>query len=135
MWDVLEHLDDPMAALQACRKVLHDDGVLALSTVDIGSLYARLLGAGWPWLMKMHIYYFDRAVIRKYLERAGFDVLTIRTYKHIVSVDYLIYKLESINPPLHSMTKYLKKILLLNKNLYLGIAFGDFMEVYARKRN
>jgi len=135
MWDVLEHLDDPMQALIICKETLKEGGILAMSTVNIGSLYAKILGKRWPWLMTMHIYYFDKSTIRKYLDKVGLDLLEIRTYKHTISLNYLLYKLKSINIILYTIGKFIKKFLLFDKNIYLDVAFGDFMEIYAQKRN
>jgi SAM-dependent methyltransferase len=135
LWDVLEHVDDPLDALKACGAVLKPGGVLGLSTVDIGSLYAQLMGRRWPWLMKMHLYYFDRRTIRRYLDMAGFDVLEIRIYRHVVSLNYLRYKLRRIHSLAYQLLTLIQKILLFGRTIYVPVALGDFMEVYARKRN
>lgn len=134
MWDVLEHLDDPLQALLNCGQALKEDGVLAFSTMDAGSLYARLCGKRWPWLMKMHIYYFDRAAIRAYLAMAGFEALSITRYSHTVSTDYLLYKLKKINRLIYYALLLLKRTVFFNKNLFIHVKLGDFMEVYARRR-
>lgn len=134
MWDVLEHLDSPMDALRISHSALREGGILAFSTVDIGSLYARLLGRKWPWLMTMHIYYFDRKRIRQYLRKAGFKLLSVRVYKHIVSAEYLLYKLKKINRFLFFLMNIIYRIIrLFKKEVFLTIALGDFMEVYAQK--
>jgi len=134
MWDVLEHLDSPMNALRIAREALEDDGILVFSTVDIGSFYARFLGAKWPWLMKMHLYYFDRRSIVKYLERSGFRPIKIRTYRHTVSLKYLLHKLKRINRFLFfAMNSVYFICRLLKKEVFLTVALGDFMEVYAQK--
>jgi len=134
MWDVLEHLDDPMKALVNCREVMKDDGVLGLSTVNIGSKYARLLGKRWPWLMKMHIYYFDRNTIKQYLNKVGFELLEMKTYIHTVSFDYILYKLKSISYIPYAAAKLFKTLALFNRRTYSNIALGDFMEIYAKKK-
>lgn len=133
MWDVLEHVNDPLVTLERCRKVLNPGGVLAFSTVDIGSVYARLMGKKWPWLMKMHIYYFDKNTIKKYLAKAGFKLIAIKKYRHTVSLNYLLYKLKEINLWLYLLTKLVKRLILLNQNIYITFGLGDFMEVYAKK--
>lgn len=48
LWDVLEHLDDPLQALKNCHQALKDDGILALSTLNSTSPYARILGKNDP---------------------------------------------------------------------------------------
>jgi 2-polyprenyl-3-methyl-5-hydroxy-6-metoxy-1,4-benzoquinol methylase len=133
MWDVLEHLSDPLEALRDCRSSLKDGGILVFSTLDIGSLYARILGKHWPWLMKMHIYYFDRLTIKRYLKQAGFKPIKIEKYKHTISVDYLLYKLKKINRFLYLSVKIFKQAFMPNKNNYITFGLGDIIEVYAEK--
>src|SRR5262249_34867309 len=45
MWDVVEHLGDPVADLVRVRRLLRPDGRLILQTQDVGSLARRVLGA------------------------------------------------------------------------------------------
>lgn len=133
MWDVLEHVDNPLETLINCRDALKDGGILAFSTLDIGSLYAKFFGKKWPWLLKMHIYYFDRKTIKKYLEKVGLKLLELNTYKHTISINYLLYKLKKINLFLHHLIRLFKKIIFFNKNIYITFDMGDFVEVYAKK--
>jgi len=133
LWDVIEHVDDPLDMLKKCKSVLKPNGVLAFSTVDIGSFYAKLMGKKWPWLMRMHIYYFDKQSIRLYLKKAGLELISLKKYHHIVSLNYLLYKLKKINSFLYFLALLTKKTILLNKNIYITFGLGDFMEVYAKK--
>ncbi|MBF0478519.1 MAG: class I SAM-dependent methyltransferase [Candidatus Omnitrophica bacterium] len=133
MWDVLEHVPSPKKALMKAHEFLKPKGILAFSTVDFGSLYARLMGKKWPWLMKMHIYYFNRQIIKKYLAEAGFEVLSIRVYKHTVSLKYLIYKMKTLNLLGYHVLNSIN-CLFRNQDIFLTIALGDFMEVYAQKK-
>jgi len=133
LWDVLEHLDDPLEALVKCREVLKDDGILVFSTVDIGSFYAKIMGKKWPWLMKMHIYYFDKKTIKEYLKKSGLSLIKIKKYKHTIGINYLLYKLKKINSLFYFLVKFIKKTIIFNKNIYITFGLGDFMEVYARK--
>ncbi len=98
LWDVLEHLADPRAELEAARSLLAPGGRLYLSTIDAGSPVARLLGARWPWLMEMHLFYFDRSTLPALLEEVGFRVMERRAYTHTVSLDYLLRKVAASFP-------------------------------------
>ncbi|HZK73414.1 MAG TPA: class I SAM-dependent methyltransferase [Clostridia bacterium] len=74
-WDVLEHVADPMAQLEQINRRLVPGGIHAFSTLDYGNWYPRLLGERWPWMMDMHIYYFDQKVMRQMLAAAGFRIV------------------------------------------------------------
>jgi SAM-dependent methyltransferase len=78
MWDVIEHLPDPRATLEAAFAWLRPGGVLGLSTGDVESLTARLHGRDWalmtpPW----HQYYFSRRTMRRLLADVGFELVRI----------------------------------------------------------
>jgi len=86
IWDVIEHLPDPLADLKHAHSILKPGAVLALSTMDTASLFARLAGRHWPWYMRMHLVYFTRESMRRMLEAAGFEVLAIERHERIVSL-------------------------------------------------
>ena len=108
---------------------MKEDGILVFSTLDIGSPCARILGRRWPWLMKMHIYYFDRDSIERLLKKAGLRLIEFKRYKHTVSMDYLLYKLKDVNRFLYALTKAFTR----NRNGFVTIWLGYFVEVYAGK--
>lgn len=96
MWDVIEHMADPRAELTTAFALLRPGGTFYLSTVDVGSLLARAMGRRWPWLMEMHLHYFDRSTIVRLLREVGFVDVSVGTYTHFVSVSYLSAKLEAL---------------------------------------
>ncbi len=74
MWEVLEHLRDPV---QACRKVaslLRPEGLFAFTTVDVTSLPARAMGPRWREFVAPHLYYFSLRSLRRLLARASFGL-------------------------------------------------------------
>jgi 2-polyprenyl-3-methyl-5-hydroxy-6-metoxy-1,4-benzoquinol methylase len=73
--DVLEHLSDPLGALERLRPLLDDEGILILSTVNFAGLHARLRGENWPWLIRPHLHYFTPPTLRALLRNAGFRVV------------------------------------------------------------
>lgn len=100
MWDVIEHMADPRAELQAAFQLIEPGGSLFLSTIDAGSPVARAMGRSWPWLMDMHLYYFDRSTITELLHEVGFQAVSIGNYTHYVSARYLMAKVEALAGPL-----------------------------------
>jgi hypothetical protein len=93
MWDVVEHFADPLAEVRHAATMLLPGGELHLSTIDAGSAAARAMGKRWPWLMDMHLCYFDRRTIRRLVEDAGLELVSIRLYSHVVSMTYVFTKL------------------------------------------
>lgn len=80
MWDVLEHLEDPRRAVESAAKWLKPNGILALNTINISSLGARLAGAEWRHLAPpFHLQYFTRYSLTNLLRTAGFKILAVRT--------------------------------------------------------
>jgi predicted SAM-dependent methyltransferase len=77
MWDVLEHVTDPMAELKEVSRVLRTGGILSIITPDAGSIVARLLGDRWEEYRRVreHVYFFSRKTIAEMLRQAGFSVL------------------------------------------------------------
>jgi SAM-dependent methyltransferase len=75
LWHVLEHLDDPEAALRRIRGWLAPDGVLLVGVPDLASLQARLGGPRWYHLdLPRHRTHFTLTGIEVLLGRAGFRV-------------------------------------------------------------
>jgi 2-polyprenyl-3-methyl-5-hydroxy-6-metoxy-1,4-benzoquinol methylase len=74
MFDVIEHLFEPRAVLQAIARSLAPDGALVISTPNLDSASRLLLGMDWAVLSPLeHTYYFTEHTLRRLLEATGFD--------------------------------------------------------------
>jgi SAM-dependent methyltransferase len=88
MWDVLEHLEDPRAALASVARWLKPGGLLALNTVDAGSYGARRAGPHWRHIAPPHhLHYFTRRSLVRALEAAGMQLLATRSQGVMWSAD------------------------------------------------
>jgi SAM-dependent methyltransferase len=72
--DVIEHLDDPVAAIDRCGRLLEPGGVLCVVTPDPASRTAQLAGAGWWGYLPAHTYLLPRTTLRELLTERGLDV-------------------------------------------------------------
>ena len=134
LWDVIEHLHDPLRDMRHLCRLLRPGGVLALSTMDVGSLFAKITAERWPWHMRMHLYYFTRDTVTRLLAGTGLEVVNIDGHKRVVSFRYLIEKIAAQTPLAASLVAPLGKILgAAFRNRYVTVDFGDIMNVFAQK--
>ncbi len=80
LWDVIEHVPDPVPLLQEAARLLRPQGRLVLTTGDWGSAYAQARGADWhlmtpPW----HLCMFSRATLARAAAHAGLRLVACRS--------------------------------------------------------
>ncbi len=77
---VIEHVHDPIMVLERCRHLLRRNGRLVIKTPNINSLGHQIFGASWmPLDPPRHLNLFSARSLGRCAERAGLDVLTLRT--------------------------------------------------------
>jgi len=77
---VIEHLADPLRALEECRRLLTANGWLVLVTPNVASLGHQWFRRAWRGLEPpRHLFLFSLATLRSSVERAGLTVLSLRT--------------------------------------------------------
>ena len=75
-FDVIEHHPDPRRLLDEFRRLVKPDGVVVISTHDIGNWFARRYGVHWRYLGAIaHLTYFTRQTLSRMLDQAGFKVV------------------------------------------------------------
>lgn len=96
LWDVIEHLHDPFRNLSHARHRLRPNGLLVVSTPDLGSIDARVFGRYWAGLdLPRHLVLFTPATLSHLLRRAGFEPIALQYFTgnyHTMrlSVEFLI---------------------------------------------
>jgi SAM-dependent methyltransferase len=132
MWDVIEHLSDPIDSLSRMRKALKPEGYLLLETQNIDSIFARLLGKRWHHFKHAeHLWHFSPRTIEAILAKAGFDVVEIRSSMSgkYVKLSFIAERLQRLNPLL-SRAANLVTAALRDRSLYVNV--HDEMIVVAR---
>jgi len=132
MWDTVEHLGRPDLYFEKTAEALPRGGLLALTTSDLGSFVARVRGSKWRQIHPpTHLHYFSRDTLRRLLCRYGFVIREIATegvYRSVDTMAYIILCLKSEHPGIYAR---LRKMGLLNWNLYLDLR--DIVFVVAEK--
>lgn len=127
MWDVIEHFTDPKSAVKIAQNYLKPDGVLAITTIDVDSLAAKILKHRWPWLMRMHRVYFSQNTLKKLLENNGFRVVSITPHIRYTSLGYLASRFN---------TNLIGKLLTASglDRVVIPFYIGDLFDLYAVKK-
>ncbi|MCJ7827786.1 class I SAM-dependent methyltransferase [Patescibacteria group bacterium] len=114
-WDVLEHLTDPLGALEKAHRLLQKEGLMLINYPDIKSFWARLLGRNWWFVVSGHLFYFTPLTIKQMVEKAGFQV--VKDYRHFqtLSLGYLLTRLGRYNEKLAGSFSWLVKNVGLGK--------------------
>ena len=90
MWQVLEHIGEPLPLLGRCRELLRPGGVFVASVPNLDGLSARLTGKRWWGLdVPRHLVHYTPETLRRVLEQSGFEVLFV----HHRSLQYDPYAL------------------------------------------
>lgn len=92
-WDVLEHLPDPVAALECARARLAPGGTLVVETQNVESASARLLGRRWHhYKHGEHLVHFNPRTLQRAFEEAGLTIveLSAKSAGKYVSADFVV---------------------------------------------
>ncbi len=118
LFEVIEHIKQPLALLNECRRILRPGGVMVIGTGNTDSWTCRMMKARWDFfdisLHGGHINFYSTASINALAAKTGFAVSRIRTS----SVN--IYEKSEVPAPLYRVAKIAAELLnfpsrILNK--------------------
>ena len=73
LWDVFEHLDDPLTSLIEINRIMVEEGLLVLSIPNLRSFDARIFKNHWiGWDAPRHLHLFTLETLETFLSEAGF---------------------------------------------------------------
>jgi 2-polyprenyl-3-methyl-5-hydroxy-6-metoxy-1,4-benzoquinol methylase len=101
LWDVIEHVWDPIEVLSNVLPLLKPGGIVVLSTPDASSVPARLFGRYWAFMTPPeHLGFFTHAAMRVLADHLRLRIIDSRSMGKWVNVGFLLYKLKRIAPAL-----------------------------------
>lgn len=75
LYDVIEHVREPKSIIRSLGALLSGRGILHVTTPDVDSVSARLMGRRWyHYKPQEHLLYFGRRTLRHLLEGCGMRV-------------------------------------------------------------
>lgn len=125
LWDVLEHVPDPLEFLATCARLLKPDGRLLVNVPDLDSPEARILGRKWPLLLAEHLNYFNRASLQRCAGQAGLTPEYFGRRPASFSIDYILFRLAQHEIPGARLGRTAgAKLTRLTIPIYLGEIFS-----------
>lgn len=133
LWDVIEHVKNPVETLKDLKNYLTESGVLILSTPNINALTAKLFGSKWAFMTPPeHLCFFDKRSIEELAYKLDGKVFYWDTKGKWVNIAFLFYKIKRVFPSLvpqyfiDFLRKYFSRISLYIPTgdiQYVGIKF------------
>lgn len=124
MWDVIEHLPNPQETMRLIKRLIKKNGIVAIGTPNIDSIFARIMGAKCPFLIRMHLVIYSPKTLRKLFENNGFKVIYFSRYARIFPLSYILEGIR-INNVIFSYFKKLVSKIDFIAELPVSIPFGE----------
>ncbi len=130
VWDVLEHVPDPLSFMRHCVSLLKPGGYLFANVPDLDSVQARLFRNRWPLLLAEHLNYFNRKSLQLCGEMAGLRWMGFGQRPASFSLEYLFYRLAQHGVPIASLGHAVVRKTFLSEisiPVFLGEIHGAWM--------
>lgn len=129
MFDVVEHLKNPISTMKDVYALLKPGGVFMLTTGDFSSLAARFFGKRWHLMtLPDHLFFFSKEGLMKILEQIGFQIISVTYPMSYFSIDYLV---ERVMKSFLGVTSYRNQVVLRKflRKWIVPVNLWDIMQV------
>tara|TARA_B100000745_G_scaffold239902_1_gene162515 strand:- start:164 stop:1069 length:906 start_codon:yes stop_codon:yes gene_type:complete len=133
MTDVIEHSDKPFELLSLIEKSLNKNGKLILSTFNFDSLFSKIMGKNYPWIIPMHKYYFSNTTLKNALTESKLELFDIQNDTRIISLEYLLQKFNILAPSFNFIFNFFLKFNFIKK-IQIKINLFDLKIYFAVKK-
>lgn len=92
LFDVFEHLQDPIADLKKLRGLLKHDGIIIIATGNAQSIAAKVFGRRWTfYIPPQHLSFFTKLNLQTFLTRVGLSPIDWFGIGKWLSLDYILH--------------------------------------------
>ena len=134
MSDVIEHFSNPFKIIESINKMLKPNGVLIFTTYNMDSLYAKITGKNYHWILPFHLFYFSTKTLKSIFIENEIEIFKVINDSRNVSLNYLLNKLGMIFPKFKYIFLLINKIKIL-RNINISVNLFDLNVYIARKLN
>jgi SAM-dependent methyltransferase len=132
LWDVLEHVRDPVGFMKLCASLLKPNGLLFANVPNLDSIQSKILGSHWPLLLPEHLNYFSPASLRKCGQEAGLEWEARDCRSAVFSTDYIMYRLAQHHIPGSKLARHVVRRMGLDARL-VSLRMGEMCGVWRRQ--
>lgn len=129
MFEVIEHLRDPIPLMRECRRILKPAGILCLSTGNARSWTAAAMGARWDYFQiecdAGHISFYNPGSMALLAARTGFGIEALNTSR----VSFA--RKGEVPAPVYAMLKVIAELLNAPSRI---AGYGHDMLAYLRRK-
>lgn len=137
LWEVIEHVPEPLELIHEAARHLRPGGVLALSTPSMSGLPALLLGKRFPMVTPPeHLTLLSREGLKRLLARASLSIEEERSFSNLESEQIrsgLSRYVLGRSRPARLLGASVALPMVVFAKLMDGAMLGSELEVYARR--
>lgn len=132
LWDVIEHLPEPVETLATLVALVKPGGLVALSTPDIGAATARLMGRRWHFMTPPeHLGFFNRTSMARLFGAVGCRPVGMESLGKWANLGFIAYKLGRVFPQVKALAARFRRSSLARHCVY--VPTGDILYACARR--
>jgi 2-polyprenyl-3-methyl-5-hydroxy-6-metoxy-1,4-benzoquinol methylase len=124
LFDVVEHLDDPKSVLKILSQNLSNNGKIIFTTMNMDSLFAKITGKSYPWIIAQHKFYFTTKNLEKILQNLDMVLKETINDVRIISLNYFFFKISQKIFFFIPIYNFLKKFNFF-ENIKIKLSFFD----------
>ncbi len=92
LFDVFEHLQDPVTDLKKLRRMLKPDGIIIIATGNAQSFAAKVFGRRWTfYIPPQHLSFFTKANLQTFMSQVGLFPVEWFGIGKWLSLDYILH--------------------------------------------
>ncbi len=136
LFDVFEHLGDPIFDLGRLKQFLKDDGIIIVATGDTDSFMARILKRRWTfYIPPQHLFFFNKKLLITILNKDNFVSLKWFRIGKWLSLRYILHLARTTGESNVALLLYKIVEVLHVGRIPIYLPLRDNMVVIARKRS
>ena len=116
--DVIEHIADPLSMLESIPKFLASGGRVIVTTPDVSSVMAKVMGKRWWHYRIAHVGYYNRYTLKTIMDSAGMCLVKWKYAKWYFSSRYIAERLLNYLPFVKPLSKLAPEKLMIPLNLF-----------------